>query len=320
MKRTVRGIVLQGIVALAVANTYGGDLQPPGPPGPTMKTLVAVEPRIPISAEQLPLTITTPGSYYLTGNILTGGAGIQIQAEPVTIDLNGFTLYGGTGHGIWTEAPYSRTTVRNGRVMGWTGAGIRLGALSRVEDVETSNNGAEGVLVDDGSFVRSSYAGGNTTNGIEVRAGCLVLNCIANANGHDGIHAETGSIVRDSVAYHNHDNGIYGTNSVSIAGCSATANGKNGIRVDDYSFVLNNLANQNGTIENDKAGVFVFSEINRIDSNLCIDNSDWGVRINGQYNQVIRNTTWGTILDDGNYNDVAPTQGYDTSTNPWAND
>lgn len=43
MKRTVRGIVLQGIVALAVANMLG-DLQPDL--RTTMKTLVAVEPEI----------------------------------------------------------------------------------------------------------------------------------------------------------------------------------------------------------------------------------------------------------------------------------
>ena len=45
----------------------GGPLDPPGPPGVTMKSLSEVEPRTPISA--LPFTISQPGSYYLTANL-----------------------------------------------------------------------------------------------------------------------------------------------------------------------------------------------------------------------------------------------------------
>ncbi len=68
-----------------------GSLTPPGPPAPMMKTLAQIEPRIPISS--LPITITNPGSYYLTAN-LTGGSGngITVSSSGVTIDLNGFTL------------------------------------------------------------------------------------------------------------------------------------------------------------------------------------------------------------------------------------
>src|SRR5215472_5508177 len=42
-----------------------------------------------------PFTITQPGSYILTGNIVVSlGGGIEIASDNVTIDLNGFTISG----------------------------------------------------------------------------------------------------------------------------------------------------------------------------------------------------------------------------------
>ncbi len=75
-----------------------GDVDPPpGPVMPTMIRLDEIEPRTPISA--LPFTINQCGSYFLT-DCLTGVAGqngITIDADDVTLDLNGFTLIGVPG-------------------------------------------------------------------------------------------------------------------------------------------------------------------------------------------------------------------------------
>src|SRR3712207_5840058 len=89
---------------------------PPGTPAPTMKSLEQIEPRTPISA--LPITITQPGSYYLTGN-LTGADGIRVSASNVTIDLNGFTIQGtggATSVGIYRTTTQTNITVKNGTV------------------------------------------------------------------------------------------------------------------------------------------------------------------------------------------------------------
>src|SRR3954468_9545984 len=109
-----------------------GSLTPPSAPAPTMKTLDQVEPRIdlqnaPASAvtttnADYHFIITQPGSYYLSANLaVTKTNGIQINAEGVTLDLNGFQIsrVSPAGYGIEISDTSPRTTVRNGTIKGF---------------------------------------------------------------------------------------------------------------------------------------------------------------------------------------------------------
>src|SRR4051794_30032159 len=86
-----------------------GSLTPPAAPTPTMKTLDQLEARMPVDTTHTPGNATTlfiltqPGSYYLTSNLtgVSGQHGITINADNVTLDLNGFVLVGpGNSSGI----------------------------------------------------------------------------------------------------------------------------------------------------------------------------------------------------------------------------
>src|SRR5262245_63275897 len=73
-------------------------------------------------------TITQPGSYVLRDNLTASGDCLVVQADFVTIDLNGFVITGnGTGVGI-TDVNVERrgVTVRNGTLTGFSnGVGLR---------------------------------------------------------------------------------------------------------------------------------------------------------------------------------------------------
>lgn len=308
------------------------------------KTLQQVEPRVPISS--LPITIASPGSYYLTANLtgIAGQNGITITSDGVTIDLNGFTLTGVSGalDGIRVDGPHTNITVRNGSVLRWPGDGVdAINAVnSQLRDLNAARNNASGLRIGDGSLISSCTARANSFDGITASPGSRLINCTTSNNGGQGLLVGTGGTAEGCTAFDNAGNGIRaGGAAASILNCVAYSNGTNGVSITTGS-VINCVSSSNSgngiqvgsgcyvqgnnCTANTFAGILVTSTGNRIDSNHCVGGQR-GFDINGIGNLIIRNSArFATVNYDivaGNHSaEVITTPGANfSSTSPWAN-
>ena len=279
-KRTKVLVSLLALAGLLVFSTFtmAGDLEPPGAPGSTMKTLDEVEPRIPISQSDIPLTINESGSYYFTEDINSAGTAITVAADDVTIDLAGFTLAGpdsGTNYGIYMSGR-SNVEIRNGTVRDFR-YGIyefnTSGQGHRVIDVRALSNVRSGIyLKSKNNLVKDCTASDNGTSaagyvyGIYANAGSTVTGNTVRYNGTSaagyvyGIYAYSGSTVTGNTAYNNGDSadgysvyGIYASSGSTVTGNTAYNTGDSaagnvyGIWLGGYNLVDQNTAYSNGS-------------------------------------------------------------------------
>lgn len=117
--------LLSSSLVLVSALRGQGTLTPPGAPAASMRTLTQVQPRTPLAGGTTGLTISLPGSYYLTGDLtVTTGHAIQITADNVSLDLSGFTLSSNaspaSGFGVALVGGRSHVAIANGHIRGTT--------------------------------------------------------------------------------------------------------------------------------------------------------------------------------------------------------
>ena len=173
-----------------------------------------------------PITLDAPGQYRLTGNIeqsSDAAAIFHVTSHDVRLDLNGFTVRGpnacsGTpvtsctysGAPPAIEAFVDRLDVRNGRIVGAAGRGIVTGNDLRVDDLEISESGSDGMNVAERLVATSLRLRSNLGSGLVAFGGSIVRDSLAHANAGDGFSL-----------------------SGVLSGCTATVNGSDGVSGSD---------------------------------------------------------------------------------------
>ncbi len=317
-------LMLAGALARGV---LGGPLDPPGPPG---STLPQVEPRSPIPSigwnGTFPITISQPGSYYLTGDItgVSGKDGIHINAHDVTLDLNGFTVSGVAGSytGVYTDG--WNDTVRNGSVNYWGLNGIYgSGSNSTFDGVQARSNGGTGIENGNGSgLVLHCVATNNGNNGIVLNGG-VVRDSQASTNNNWGIVADAKTLVLSNTVSGNAGGGIHlSGRGPAVSGNTVADNGQTGI---DIAAAGSGAAIKDNVVQNNSGGgILVEGRMNRIEGNNVVGNSPitvpFGIRVTIDHNIIVRNSaTFSTDNFDIAAGNTAGPEETSAATSPWSN-
>ncbi|MEZ5980344.1 MAG: hypothetical protein R3F34_19325 [Planctomycetota bacterium] len=298
---------LAGAAALALLATSQFEPAGASPPAP----LPSIGP-VPISS--LPFSITEPGTYFVTGDLVApdGEYGIVVAAAGVTIDLGGFTLRGGDDSQIGVLALSAENiVVRNGRLQSWEAAGILVGVNGRIEHLsilacDDAIFGARSTTVEDvhvafatgrcielayGSIVRDStiQASSGAELGLSLDESCTAENVVVSGS-MIGISCGRACRVSSCSVSNCDDVGLVGESFAELLGVRALECGR-GLAVTDDCVVRDCMVT--GALGH---AVEVLGERNRVEGN-SVTGCAGGIRVAGKHNLVVRNMVFDSGLD-----------------------
>ncbi len=257
-----------------------------------------------IDIAEIPYTISSSGSYIVVHDLATTQTdtnGITIDADNVTLDLNGHALIGPgkaagtTGNGIYVPGPGKyNIAIRNGTVRDWRQDGIKGNSAynSQFEALRCYSNGLDGIRTGHRCMVSNNSCYINGLHGILTATGCTVSGNICPNNTGSGIYAGAGNTVSGNTCYGNGVDGIYALSGSTVSGNTCQNNTGDGIQPDSDCRVVDNTCKGNG------AGIHTTGSENSIRNNHCTNN-DRGLDLDGADNIVSGNTLIGntTPLD-----------------------
>jgi hypothetical protein len=141
----------------------------------------------------VPYTIDTPGCYYLTSNLsysLGYDSAIYVNADDVTLDLQGFALTGPSGSYGITWGQHKNIEIRNGTITGfymgvWGNDTLDGGGHHRIFNLRTEGNtygiwmNGNDILINGCTATQGSFGSGaglTIANGTGVISDCKVMN------------------------------------------------------------------------------------------------------------------------------------------------
>jgi hypothetical protein len=218
-------------------------------------------PAIGDSAPGYPITISQQGSYILTGDLEQSDPNVdvlEITADDVSIDLNGFAIRGsttctavnhpsgwlshldcsptGAGTAI-TAIGQTRISIHDGSIHGIAGNGVELtdGSVHNVRFGEVGNVclGALGV-----ASVRNVKAELCDYTGIDIYSGSVELSQVMSAGGNGIEVSSNDSLILHSVAERCAYYGISIANRNSVLHSVASSNGSDGINAGDGNSIV----------------------------------------------------------------------------------
>ncbi len=226
-------------------------------------------------AAGFPVTISESGSYRLSGNLNLSDPNvnaIDITANDVTLDLNGFAVIGpgGTiGRSIGISG-FGRTniSVRNGSVIAMPSIGIRLGNRARLRNLRVFLN-SRGLEVGVDAAVFQVTAVANRLTGIQMVADSSVINSVVSENGGHGISGGSRCLILNNLVNENEDSGVVVGSDSTVLQNTIGRNGSFGIELGSRTgFAANVLTNNNGSNSNPQVSGSGF----QLGSNVCGSN------------------------------------------------
>ncbi len=302
-------LAVDGVVEINQATVMAGDITPG-------------------DRADFPVSITVPGSYRLTSDLVhnpQAGPLIIVDANHVTLDLNGFSLVGGAScgaaggictpigqagfDGVYANTGAHNLTVRNGVVRGVIGAGLELqGLAARVIDVRVIGNANGGARIGPYCSLSGVFALSNGTDGIYIAEGCALTNSTANGNRLDGIEvtgpAGGGSSVRESVAVGNGGRGIAVCGGAVVSDNEVSRN-LIGIEIGTGNSLTTNCTAvgevKNNRVATNGDGVFVsYGASAHLVGNTILGNYGTGLKVDGGFLSIAAFAAYGSNVIRGN--------------------
>lgn len=228
---------------LVTPTLSAGNLNPPpGAVAPTDRKILSQ------ATTPLPLTISQPGNYVLTSDLVGGaGNGIEVTADDVVIDLNGFSLIGSpnsTNGVIDLDQEHNGFVIKNGTIRNWPERALEITELvgARCENLTIHSSG-NGLLGGRNAVVTNVTVRGSSGAGIYIPGGGSITDC-AVSGCFVGIQADRGATVTNCTAQECQVGFQYDTNSV-FTNCAATDCG-DGFQGDSGGVLRGCLAASNG--------------------------------------------------------------------------